>query len=92
MTRKFGLGKFLAPIALAGLFAATLAATAQPSSAMIACNKLNECWHVREYYVYRPEYGVSVHPVNWRWKQHEHFRWHEHAGRGYWLNGIWVSF
>jgi hypothetical protein len=86
------LGKFLAQAALAALIATNLTANAQPNSAMIACNKLGECWHVREYYVYRPEFGVTVHPDNWRWKRHDRFHWHEHAGRGYWGNGVWITF
>ena len=84
------LGTFLAPAAL--LVAATVTVNAQPSSVMVACNKLSECWHVHEYYVYRPEFGVTVHPVNWHPERHERVRWHEHLGRGYWHSNIWVAF
>jgi len=85
-------GKFLAPAALTILAAVTVTATAQPASAMIACNKFGECWHVREYYVYRPEFGVTVHSDKWRPDRHEHVRWREHPGRGYWHSGVWIAF
>ncbi len=73
--------------AVAALTAGTL-----PASALIACNNLGECWHAREIYVYRPEFGITIHPDNWRWGRHDHFRWREHPGRGYWHNGIWITF
>jgi hypothetical protein len=87
MTR---IGKFLAPAACVisiGFLMGTL-----PASAQIGCSKSGECWHVREYYVFRPEFGVTVHPDNWRPDRHEHVRWRDHAGRGYWHQGIWINF
>lgn len=81
-------GKFLAPAALV----AALMASAVPASAMIACNKSGVCWHVRENYVYRPEFGITVHPDNWRPERHERVRWRDHAGRGYWRDNIWIAF
>ena len=76
--------------ALLGISAAAMGASA--ASAAIACNGAGECWHVRRSYAYRPEYGVVVHPNNWRWGRHEHYRWREHEGRGYWRNGVWLKF
>ena len=84
-----GFGKCLAPVALA---VAMFAISAQPASAMIACSKSGECWHVRDYYVFRPEFGVTVHPDNWHPDRREHVRWRDHDGRGYWHNGVWVLF
>ena len=78
--------------AAALLSAATLAITATSASAYIACNREGECWHVRDRYAYHAEYGVVIHPDNWRWRRHEHYVWHEHEGRGYWHNGIWITF
>ena len=72
--------------------AAALAATVTAASAAIVCNRNGECWHVRGKYVYRPEWGLVVHPNSWRWGPHEHFVWREHRGRGYWRNGVWVTF
>ena len=85
--------KALTPIVLAGLLgAAGLGASILPASALIACNKLGECWHVRANYVYRPEFGVVLHPDNWHPGRHEHVHWHEHDGRGYWHGGVWIAF
>ena len=84
-------GKFLAPAASA-ISIATLLMGTSPASAQIGCSKFGECWHVREYYVFRPEFGVTVHPDNWRPDRHEHVRWRDHAGRGYWHEGIWINF
>jgi hypothetical protein len=80
-------------LAATAVFAAgTLALTATTASADIACNREGECWHVRHHYVYHPEFGVVIHPNTWAWGPTEHFRWHEHVGRGYWRNGIWIHF
>jgi hypothetical protein len=79
----------LASAALLGV--ATVAITATSASAWIACNREGECWHVKDRYAYRAEYGVVIHADNWRWRG-ARYRWHEHEGRGYWRNGIWISF
>jgi hypothetical protein len=76
--------------ALAG--AAALALTATSASAYIACNGDGDCWHVQDHYNYDPGFGVTVHDDNWKWRDTDHFRWHEHEGRGYWRNGLWVTF
>jgi hypothetical protein len=80
----------LAAAAVLGLSAATMGASA--ASAAIVCNADHQCWHVHHHYSYRPEYGVVVHRDNWRWGPREHYTWREHAGRGYWRNGVWVRF
>ena len=70
----------------------TLALTATSASALIACNREGVCWHVPKRYMYRPEFGVVIHPNTWRWGPRERFVWREHRGRGYWRNGVWVTF
>jgi len=77
---------------LAGLGALALTATA--ASAEIACNKEGDCWHIKEHHAYKPEFGVVIHPDNWRWAEGDahRFRWREHEGRGYWRNGAWITF
>ncbi len=78
---------------LAGAAAGGLCLAASAASAEVVCNAQNECWHVRgRHYEYRPEWGVVVHPDNWRWSHDEHYRWHEHNGRGYWRDGVWIRF
>lgn len=76
--------------ALIGMSAATLMSTS--ASAAIICNGEGECWHARAVYQYQPEFGLVVHPDNWKWREGEKFRWREHAGRGYWKGGTWVVF
>jgi hypothetical protein len=80
----------IAAAALLSLGFLTAGATA--ASAAIVCNAEGACWHVRHPYAYRQEYGVVVHPGNWRWGASEHYAWREHGGRGYWRNGVWVRF
>ena len=89
--------KFLVQGALAALLGVgALAATAGSASAYIACNGHGDCWHTTSRYTYRPAWGVTVHDDNWRWRDRDrdrrHYRWREHDGRGYWRNGIWLSF
>jgi len=80
-------------IAIAAAAAAIgLTAMATSASAAIACNREGECWHVKNAYKYRPEFGVVIHPDGWRWGVTERYRWREHPGRGYWRNGIWIRF
>lgn len=69
-----------------------LALTATTASAVVVCNREGACWHAHRGFVARPEWGVVVHPNGWRWGPREHFVWKEHPGRGYWRNGVWVTF
>jgi len=85
--------KILSKLAAATLISAgALAISAASASAAIVCNQEGECWHVRNNYQYRPEFGLVVHPDGWVWGAGDHYRWHEHRGRGYWHSGVWVSF
>lgn len=79
-----------AAAALLGLGVAT--ASVGAASAAVVCNGEGVCWHTHTAYTYRPEWGVQVHPDNWRWGPGDHYRWHEHHGRGYWRDGHWVRF
>jgi hypothetical protein len=76
--------------ALLGMSAVALLSTT--ASAAIACNGEGECWHVKKAYTYHPDFGVVVHPDNWRWGPNEHYVWREHEGRGYWRGGVWIKF
>ena len=69
-----------------------LTAGATTAAAAIACNAEGECWHVRHHYAYRPEFGVVIHSDDWRWGPSERYTWREHEGRGYWRNGVWITF
>jgi hypothetical protein len=80
----------LAAAAVFGLGA--LALTATSASAYIVCNGEGECWHQKGHYDYHPEWGIVEHPDGWAWGAGDHYRWHEHHGRGYWHSGVWVHF
>jgi hypothetical protein len=81
--------RILALGAVAG--AAALAAMAAPASAYVACNGRGDCWHTSERAAYKPAWGIRIHDDNWKWRGHG-YRWREHDGRGYWRNGLWVTF
>jgi hypothetical protein len=78
--------------AAAILAAGALAVTTTAASAEVVCNNEGECWHTQEHYTYQPSFGVVVHPNEWKWRDEDHYRWREHEGRGYWRNGIWLTF
>jgi hypothetical protein len=87
------LNKFLTRSALAALIGAgALAAASTAASAYVVCNGEGECWHTQEQYTYPTGFNVVVHPDDWRWRHRDHYRWHEHAGRGYWRGGVWIGF
>jgi len=69
-------------------------ALSTPAAAGIACNRAGDCWHTTSSYRYRPAFGITVHPDNWAWRERDarRYRWREHEGRGYWRNGLWVTF
>jgi hypothetical protein len=72
--------------------AGALAASSTSASAYVVCNRGGDCWHTQERYNYRPSFGLTIHEDNWRWRDRDRYRWREHRGRGYWRNGIWLSF
>jgi hypothetical protein len=49
-----------------------LALTATSASAAIVCNAEGDCWHVKEKYDYRPEFGVHVYGDDWKWADVDH--------------------
>jgi hypothetical protein len=78
-------------------FAALMVASAMAlgttgASARVVCNDEGDCWHVTTDYDYRPEFGVVIHPDDWKWKEGEKYKWREHEGRGYWRRGTWTPF
>lgn len=76
--------------------AAGLAALASPASAYVACNRYGDCWHTEEHIV-APGVTFTYHPDDWyfhhRWDRDRRERWRAyHEGRGYWRNGVWITF
>jgi hypothetical protein len=96
--RQLKMNRSLAAFALAvGLGAGALALTAGSAQAYVVCNAHNECWHVDKRYQYR-EPGIVVHPDDWYfhrdWDDKSPNRWRheEHRERGFWRNGVWITF
>lgn len=67
--------------------------SAGTASAAIVCNDEGDCWRVKEKVDYPAELKLRVHPDDWKWEEHERYRWREHPGRGhgYWRGGVWVD-
>jgi hypothetical protein len=84
----------LTTMTLAALMGASALAlgSSSASAARIVCNDEGDCWHVKSDFDYRPEFRLTIHHDNWRWKQGENYRWREHAGRGYWHGNTWQDF
>ena len=78
-------------LASAAIGAGLLATSAMSASAAIVCSG-NVCWHTHEVHTYPPNAGIVVHDDNWHWGPREKFVFREHEGRGYWRNGLWVTF
>ena len=79
-------------IAVAGIVGA-LAFTATSASAAVVCNENGDCWHVKETYQDKPEFGVHVYGDDWKFTDNNKYRWREHEGRGYWgPKGAWIDF
>ena len=78
----------------ATLATGTLAATTGAASAYVACNA-TECWHT-DARVARPGVHLVYHPDDWYFHRSwtgAATRWHDyHQGRGYWRNGVWITF
>jgi hypothetical protein len=70
--------------------AAVLTVSAVSASAAVVCTG-RVCWHTHERYEYPAHAGVVVHEDNWKWGRHDHYRWREHEGRGYWNGSRWRS-
>jgi hypothetical protein len=77
--------------------AGALVTMAGSASAYVACNREGDCWHTESRYS-RPGVRFDYHPDDYyfhqRWDRdnRRHWRSDYHAGRGYYRNGIWLSF
>ncbi|MDE2363817.1 MAG: hypothetical protein KGM42_14150 [Hyphomicrobiales bacterium] len=80
-------------IALAAVIAGGgLAVSAVGASAAVVCNADGDCWHTTAEYKYPPAVTLQIHPHDWKWGDHDKFRWREHDGRGYWHGDRWEEF
>ena len=78
--------------ALAAVIGLGALGAASAASAHVVCNAEGDCWHVATDYQYAPEFGVVIHPDDWKWKEGEKHAWREHEGKGYWHGGSWKEF
>ncbi|MEI9992186.1 MAG: hypothetical protein WDM86_19375 [Rhizomicrobium sp.] len=70
-----------------------LAATTTTADARTASNRFGDCWHVTDRYDYPATLGVRFYGDDWRYHHRYGYRWRgDHRGRGYWRNGLWVTF
>ncbi|MBV9046213.1 MAG: hypothetical protein JO167_07860 [Alphaproteobacteria bacterium] len=76
-----------------------LAATTTAADARVVCNRYGDCWRETVRYDYPSALGVRFYDDNWRhryWRDRDRYRswrWRaDHQGRGYWRNGIWITF
>jgi len=73
------------------------AVTTTPAAAHVYCNREGDCWHTDSRYSYGRDVHAEYHPDSWYWHRdwdHDHDRhWRgHHEGRGYWRNGVWITF
>ena len=69
-----------------------LAASSSAADARIVCNRFHDCWHESDRYDYPATLGVQFHSDGWRWHRYGYHWRHHHDGRGYWRNGVWITF
>lgn len=71
-----------------------LTALATSASAYIVCDRDGDrCWHTDMRYHY-PHGRYDWHSDDWYFHRHwDHDHWYDYReGRGYWRNGVWITF
>jgi hypothetical protein len=77
-------------------------AFAAPASAHVVCNRAGDCWSTHEMFTYPSELGIRVYNDRYadeayrerRWHRY-HRRWHDEDhdhDRGFWRDGVWITF
>ncbi|MGZ4987697.1 MAG: hypothetical protein ACXWBP_06640 [Limisphaerales bacterium] len=90
--------KAIKTTAIAALLgAAALSGSVGTASAYVVCNRFGDCWRTDHRYRYEPSLQVRFHDDNWyfhrRWDDDHEHHWRDwHDGRGYWRNGVWITF
>ena len=84
----------------AAVVAGAVTALAIPASAYVVCNREGDCWHTETRYN-RPGISFQYHPDDWyfhrrwegdRWDRYHYRGWRDDSARGYWRNGVWITF
>jgi hypothetical protein len=78
----------------AAIAGGALVATTTTASADVACNRAGECWHVHDRLAYPDGVGIVFHDEGWaNTHRGHHWRWRQDRDdRGYYRNGVWVTF
>ncbi len=90
--------KFLGTAAVAvALGIGALAVSAGSAAAYVVCNAEGDCWHTDHRYHYGPSVRIESHPDDWYfhrdWNNDHDHHWRDyHDGRGYYHNGVWITF
>jgi hypothetical protein len=90
--------KVLTGVAAAALLSfGVFTLAAGSASARVVCNDDGDCWHTDRAYHYGSDVHARYHPDNWYfhndWDHDHDHHWRGHReGRGYWRNGVWITF
>jgi hypothetical protein len=72
--------------------AGAMAATTSAADARTVCNNYGDCWHETTRYDYPAPLRVTFHNNRWHSNNHR-YNWRDnHDGRGYYRQGLWVTF
>ena len=70
-----------------------LAAASTAAGAYTVCNRYGDCWQTSDRYDYPARLGVRFYGDDWRYHHRYGYHWRDrHDGRGYWRNGVWITF
>jgi hypothetical protein len=83
----------LTTAALAAIVGAgAMTATTSAADARTVCNNYGDCWHESSRYDYPAPLVVRFHSNRWHSNNHR-YNWRDnHEGRGYYRQGLWVTF
>ena len=77
------------------LIGGAVVAASAPASARVVCNGYGDCWHTDSNYRYGRDVRARSYNDDWyfhqKWDDNRHWRDH-HEGRGYYRNGLWITF
>lgn len=90
------LGAFMAPVALGAV------AVTSPASAHVVCNRSGDCWSTHARYTYPRDVGARFYgdryangtyrDRSWRGMNRTWRDEHHENDRGYYRNGLWITF
>jgi hypothetical protein len=92
-----GAKRILSTTAAAAFLGIAFVATTGTASAYVVCNRYGDCWHSEHRYRYTPSLSVRIYPDHWYfhrdWAREPRRHWRGYReGRGYYRNGVWITF